>query len=292
MSSAMKKLPRTFDTAEISIIQAGEQSGTLHRSFMSLAEDVRNRDDLRKKILSAMTYPLIIVGFLFAAIVIVMVFVIPKLLPLFETAQTELPLSTRSLIATSDFISNHFFLLFFLGIIAGASLYSYAITPSGKEFFDRLLLKIPVVGNVYRNYMIVRMATTLGLLLASGIPILKTLRLTADSTNNAAFQEIIGTSIQSIERGNKIADSFIASDPEHRYFTRDFTQLIAAGEKTSTINKVCTKIAAQYNREVDASIANLVKFIEPMAILVAGVFVVWFAFAIFSAVLKITETVG
>lgn len=161
MSNAMKKLPRTFDISEVSIIQAGEQSGALHRSFMSLAEDIRNRDDLRKKILSAMTYPLIIVGFLLTAIVVVMVFVIPKLLPLFETSETELPLSTRSLIATSNFISGNFFLLLFLVIIGVVALYSYAITPNGKDFFDRLLLKIPVVGNVYRNYMIVRIATTL-----------------------------------------------------------------------------------------------------------------------------------
>lgn len=98
--------------------------------------------------------------------------------------------------------------------------------------------------------------------------------------------------VTSIEHGNKIAESFEAADEKHEYFTRDFTQLIAAGEKTSTINKVCSKIAVQYNREVDTSIGNLVKFIEPIAILIAGIFVVWFAFAIFSAVLKITDTVG
>lgn len=87
-------------------------------------------------------------------------------------------------------------------------------------------------------------------------------------------------------------ESITIIDPNYRYFTQDFVQLLGAGEKTSTINKVCGKLAAQYNREVDASVTNMIKFVEPAAILVSGIFVVWFAFAIFSAVLKITETVG
>lgn len=108
MSFAMKKLPRTFDVSEVSIVEAGEQSGTMQKSFSSLAEDLRNREDLRQKLKSAITYPAIILTFLLAAILIVMIFVIPKLLPLFETAGTELPFSTRSLVATSNFISEHF----------------------------------------------------------------------------------------------------------------------------------------------------------------------------------------
>ncbi len=90
----------------------------------------------------------------------------------------------------------------------------------------------------------------------------------------------------------KITDSFEKIDPHHALFTQDFIQLLGAGERTSTINKICAKIAAQYTREVDSSVATLVKFVEPGAVLIAGMFVLWFAFAIFSAVLKITDTVG
>ena len=98
--------------------------------------------------------------------------------------------------------------------------------------------------------------------------------------------------VAQVEQGNKIADSFVFVDERGEYFTPDFTQLLSAAEKTSTINKVCAKIATQYNREVDNSVATLIKFVEPGAILISGGLVVWFAFAIFSAVLKITETVG
>ena len=106
------------------------------------------------------------------------------------------------------------------------------------------------------------------------------------------FQEKIEEVSKSVQMGKKIAESIEESDPNFKIFTRDFYQVIGAGERTSTINKVCRKLATQYTREVDSSISVLVRFIEPLAILIAGMFVLWFAFGIFSAVLKITETVG
>ena len=112
------------------------------------------------------------------------------------------------------------------------------------------------------------------------------------STNNTIYEELISKVVGHVESGNKIAESFSRVDETADYFPADFIQLLGAAEKTSTINKICAKISAQYTREVDSSVATLVKFVEPLAILISGGFVVWFAFAIFSAVLKITETVG
>lgn len=292
MSIAMKKLPRTFERSEVSIIEAGEQSGTMQRSFVSLANDLRSRQELKTKLVSAMTYPAIIVIFLLVAVTIIMAYVVPKLLPLFATAGTELPFATKSLVATSSFVSTHFFLLLFA--ITGLLLivWSYVSTYEGKKKLDSLLLRIPLVGRIYRNYLIVRTASMLGLLLGAGIPIIKTLKLTAESTGNVVYEEAINTVAESVGTGKKITESLESVDPKFRLFTRDFVQLIGAGEKTSTVNKVCAKIAEQYNREVDSSVAMLVKFVEPGAILVAGGFVLWFAFAIFAAVMKITETVG
>jgi type IV pilus assembly protein PilC len=165
VSTAMKKLPRTFDRGEVSIVEAGEQSGTLQRSFTSLADELRDREVLLSKLKGAMTYPAIILAFLVAAITVIMVFVVPKLLPLFENAGTELPAVTVSLIATSDFIANHFFLLLFfvVGVIIG--FVTYVNSYQGRRQFDQVALSIPLIGKVYRNYLIVRVATTLGLLL-------------------------------------------------------------------------------------------------------------------------------
>ena len=136
-----------------------------------------------------------------------------------------------------------------------------------------------------------RVASTLSLLLEAGIPIIRTLGLTGEGSNNVLFQEKIEEISKKVQNGKKIAESIEESDPKFEVFTQDFYQIISAGERTSTINKVCRKLATQYTREVDSSISVLVRFIEPLAILIAGIFVLWFAFGIFSAVLKITETV-
>lgn len=190
MSFAMKKLPRTFDVSEVSIVEAGEQSGTMQKSFATLADDLRNREELGQKLKGAITYPAIIMSFLLVAILVVMVFVIPKLLPLFETANTELPFSTRSLVATSNFISDHFFSIIFLILLAGGVVFLYLQTYQGKRNFHDFLIKMPIAGVVYKNYMIVRISTTLGLLLGAGIPILKTLKLCGSSTGNLVYEEV------------------------------------------------------------------------------------------------------
>lgn len=291
-SIAMKKLPSVFDRREIAIIEAGEQSGTMQRSFESLAAELRNTEELKAKVKWALTYPLIIVVFLVGAILTIMTYIIPKLEPLFESTGVELPFMTQALIGTSRFIENNFIAIIVLIVIAILLFQAYSRSTFGRYTLDSLYLRLPVVGTVYRNYIIVRVASTLSLLLEAGIPIVKTLDLTAEWSNNAVFQEKIAEVSKKIQNGHKLAESLEESDPSFAVFTQDFVQIIAAGERTSTVNKVCRKLAAQYTREVDNSIAVLVRFIEPAAILIAGIFVLWFAFGIFSAVLKITETVN
>ncbi len=130
------------------------------------------------------------------------------------------------------------------------------------------------------------------LLIAAGIPIIKMLKLTGESTGNLVYEEAFAAVAGNLEKGKKFAESLEEVDPNARVFPRDFVQIIAAGERTSTINKVTGKLSAQYSREVDASIATLVRFVEPVSVLIAGIFVLWFAFAIFAAVMRLTELAG
>ena len=290
-SMAMKKLPGTFDKREIAIIEAGESSGLIQKSFESLSKQLREQEELKKKITGAMTYPLIIMVFLLLAVVVIMTYVIPKIQPLFASNGVELPIATKTLIASSDFMINNFVILLVLAIGAVLGIRAYAATESGEFFFHRAFLKMPLIGTVYRNYILARIASNLGILMGAGIPILKTFALTGESANNALYSAAIAQTIAGVTQGKKIVASLKEADPERKLFPNDFLQMIDAGEQTSTINKICVKIADQYTRAVDSSVAVLVKWVEPLAILIAGVFVLWFAFGIFSAVLKITETV-
>jgi type II secretory pathway component PulF len=291
-STAMKKLPRTFSRAEVSIVEAGEQSGTMQKSFLNIATDLRNREEIRIKLKSALTYPLVVMVFLAGAVLIVMTYVVPKLVPLFETSGSELPAVTAALMSTSTFLRDHVILFVVLAVIISFSFRAWASTYSGRLVLDQFFLRVPLVGPLYRNYLIVRVASMLSLLLSAGIPIVKTLRLSGESTGNLVFEEKVTEIAAKVEMGKRLAESIEECDPTFKIFTRDFVQIVSAGERTSTVNKVTARLADQYSREVDASIATLVRFVEPAAVLFAGGFVLWFALAIFSAVMKITESVG
>lgn len=290
-SIAMKKMPEIFDKKEVAIIEAWESSWTMQKSFENLAEQLREQEELKQKAKSALTYPLIIMVFLIVAVLIIMTYVIPKLTPIFETTQTELPFATKTLIATSNFVTNNFILIILIIIWMMFSYWVFIRTYSWKKFFDELYLKLPIINKIYKNYLITQISSNLWLLIWAWIPIIKTLRLTWEWTNNTVYNEAMEMIANKVSNWLKITQSIEEIDPLHIYFPNDFVQIIAAWEKTSTINKVCSKLKIQYKREVEHSIWVLIKWIEPMAILIAWVFVLWFAFAIFSAVLKITETV-
>jgi len=289
---AMKKIPQTFDKQEIAIIESGESSGMIFRSFSYLAKSFRDADVLYEKVTQALTAPFIILLFFVGALALILTYVIPKLMPLFETSGTEVPFATQSLIFMSNFVMGNFGLIVLVIIAAIVGISTFAKTTSGRRSIDTFLLEFPLIGDIYRNYIVVRVASNLGMLLEAGIPILKAISLTGAATNNSLYEEALYYIAESVAKGKRLVESIEEIDPKGRLFPRDFVQMLGAGEKTSTVNKVCIKISEIYNREVDHSVGILVKWIEPMAILFAGIFVFWFAFAIFSAVLKITQSVG
>lgn len=264
----------------------------MQRSFLSLSDEIRSQEELRSKVKGSLAYPLIIIAFLVGAVLVIMTYVIPNLLPLFTETGVELPLATRSLVATSDFIT-HNFVLIVIVIVAGIfALKLYLQTREGRIALERFMLAMPVLGTVYKNYCIVRVSSSLSLLLGAGISVMKTLRLTGEGSDALTYEAVFADVARYVSEGHKLAASFEKADPEFRYLSQDFMQMIAAAEQTSTVDKVSAKLAAQYRREVESSLSVLVKFVEPAALLLAGGFVLWFALAIFSAVIKITDTVG
>lgn len=292
LSKAMKKMPDLFGDTETSITEAGEKSGSLVNSLESLSNDFKKIHNLRGKIKGALTYPIIIFLFLIVAVIIVMTYVIPMLKPLFDTAEVELPFATIALIATSDFISNYLFY-----IISGIAVFFvwilfYKNTPSGKEIFDRFFLGLPLIWNLYRNYIISRVASNLGVLISAWVPILKILTLVGKSTNNVVYVALFDRIITKVSSGSKIVESMLEIDPTHEYFPSDFITMLSVWEKTANIWKITEKINNQYTIEIDNSLASITKWIEPIAIASAWIFVLWFAFAIFGAILKLTQTVG
>ncbi|MFK7780454.1 MAG: type II secretion system F family protein [Candidatus Gracilibacteria bacterium] len=291
-SKSMKKMPDVFANSEISIIEAGESTGMLSISLMKLSDDLKKVHNLRSKIKGSLTYPIIIFLFLILALVIVLTFVIPQIKPLFDNSGVELPIATRLLIMTSDFIITNMGLLFLAIVSLFVFIIGYINTQSGKKAIEEFLFGLPLIGKVYRNYILSNIASTLGSLIGSGVNLMKTLSLIGKATNNSIYESLFDEIIVRVSSGEQIVKAMEAVDPEKIYFPADYLQMLSVGEKTASLEMISKKLNDQYTKEVDYSLDNLTKWIEPIAILLASIFVLWFAYAILGAILKITQTIG
>lgn len=291
-SKSMKKIPQIFSGGEISIIESWETTGKLSLSLAHLSENIRKSHDLRSKIKAALTYPAIIFLFLILAIVIVLTYVIPSVSQLFATSEVSLPIATQALIATSNFVMYQWLYIVLFILFVWLFFVAYKNTETGRANIDHFLLGLPLVWKVYKNYILAALSTNLGTLIASGVPVVKSLTLTSKSLDNKVYEAYLDAVTQKVSGWQKIVESLQEVDPRNEFFPLSFLQMLSVGEKTASLDTVTQKLTDQYTREVNYSLWNLTKWIEPLAILIAGVFVLWFAFAIFGAILKVTQTVS
>lgn len=289
LNTAMRKFPDFYKEKEVAIIESGEQTGMLKDSFKAIASELRMQEDLRRKVIGALTYPFIIMAFLIIALTIVMTYVVPSIMPLIAETNNDPALSTRSLIWASNLLRNHIVFIIIILTAWGLIFHWYTMTGTGKKWLDKTKIYIPIFGNVYKNYLIVQVMSTYFLLASSWVSIVKTLRLTGASSGNAEVADMYTYMANEISKWKKISESMFEIDKEWWFFSSDIIQMIESAEKTSTVDQISKKISEQYHREVDASLAVMVKLIEPIALLLAGIFVMWFALAIFSSIMQVAD---
>ena len=292
VSKSMKKIPQIFPSGEVYIVEAGEATGMLSESLLKLSDELKKVHELRNKIKWALTYPLIIFLFLFLAVLLVLTYVIPAIKPLFETSQVELPTATKALMFVSDFVSSNFLLLILIIFSVFVLFVWYKNTKTGKIQIEQFIFWFPLVGKVYKNYVLSSISWTFWSLIGSGVSVIKTLNLVGKASNSHIYEWLFDEISLLVSRWSKIVDAMKEVDPNGIYFPASFLQMLSVWERTASLEKINKKISIGYEKEVDYSLANLSKWIEPVAILIAWVFVLWFAFAIFWAILKVTQVVG
>ena len=290
-SKSMKNLPDIFTKAEISIIEAWETTWLLSDSLMKISDDLKKVDDLKNNIKWALTYPIIIFLFLILALFIVLTFVIPELKELFSSAEVSLPVSTQLLIGTSDFVRNNLWVLFLTFVSFIVFIYWYKNTTNGKKSIENFIFDFPLIWIVYRNYILSNIASTLWSLTWSWVSVLRTLKLVWKATNNSIYEWLFDEIVTVVAWWEQIVKWMEKVDPEKIYFPADFLQMLSVWERTANLEKISKKLSVQYRKEVDYSLINLTKWIEPMAILFAAAFVTWFAYAIVWAILKVTQSI-
>ncbi len=269
VADALKKHPKAFSDLYVNMVAAGEAGGILDTILMRLATFMEKNDALVRKVKGAMIYPGVITGVAAAAIIILLVFVIPTFEKMFASVGMALPLPTRVVIGASRFLQGYWWAVIAAVVGAGWSLKKYYATPDGKLAIDKLLLKAPVLGDVLRKSAVSRFTRTLGTLIGSGVSILDGLEITAKTAGNRVIQDAIMESRASIAGGETIS----APLQKSQVFPPMVISMIAVGEQTGGLDEMLTKIADFYDAEVDVAVSALLSLMEPIMIVVLGVIV-------------------
>jgi len=269
VADALGKHPQAFSTLYVNMVAAGEAGGILDTILMRLATFMEKNDALVRKVKGAMIYPSVIMSVAAIAVTVLLIFVIPVFENLFSSAGLALPLPTRIVMGASRFLKSYWFVVLAVIGVAVFLFKKYNATSDGKLKIDKMLLKVPVLGDVLRKSAVSRFTRTLGTLISSGVSILDGLEITAKTAGNRVVQDAIMESRSSIAGGDTIAAPLKKSG----VFPPMVISMISVGEQTGGLDEMLSKIADFYDEQVDSAVSNLLSLLEPIMIVFLGIVV-------------------
>lgn len=269
LSDAMAKHTSTFPPIFINLVRAGETGGVLDEVLLRVADHFEKEATIKSKIKAAMAYPSAMFGFSMSITFVLITFIVPIFVAMFENMGGNLPLPTKVLLTLSNFIRSSWFIMVPATIGAIYLLKVYSKTEKGRENIDNLKLHLPVAGILVRKMAISRFTRTFGTLLSSGVPILVALDIVAESSGNAIVSAAVKRTRVSIKEGETIAKPLAAD----KVFPPMVVQMIAIGEETGALDGMLSKIADFYDEEVSNMVDALTSIIEPLMIIVMGLII-------------------
>jgi type IV pilus assembly protein PilC len=266
LANSMRTFPKVFDDLTTNMIEAGETAGILDTILQRLSSYVEKVVKMRAAVKSALVYPTAVVSMAVLIIAALLKWVVPIFIKLFDGLGVELPLPTRIVIGLSGIVQDFWWV--FIGSLVALfiGIKQARKTPQGKMIFDRLILKIPVMGILLRKIAVARFTRTLGTLITSGVPILEGLSITARTSGNAVLEVALMKVRKAVEEGRTIVDPL----KESGVFPNMVTQMIGVGEATGAMDSMLQKIADFYEDEVDAATKDLLTMLEPLMIGILG----------------------
>jgi type IV pilus assembly protein PilC len=267
LHDALNKHPRVFSRLFVNMVRAGEISGRLDQTLSQLTSYLERMANLRRKLVSAISYPSFLIVFTLVAVVFLVVKVVPVFQRIYGGFGANLPTPTRLLLAVSS--TTREYSLFFLLGAAVAAIVGFFILRSepGRYLFDQYKLKIPLFGTLLRKYSLVKFTRTLGVLINSGVPILESMDLVADTAGNRFIERSVRQSSTSIERGSSFADSL---RERKEIFPEMVVQMASTGEESGSLDKMLTRVSNFYEQQIESTIANLTALLEPVLIVLIG----------------------
>jgi len=285
LADAMAKHPKVFATLHCSMVRAGERGGFLEDVLARIAQFVERQNMLRNKLLGAIIYPCLLLAACVGVIVVMMTVVVPRIRPLLESGQMELPVLTRAVFGLSDFVSRYGLLAGGVIVLVLLGLSAYFNTPGGRYKKDLWKLRLPVVGRLFTMVAVCRFCRILGTLLASGVPILQALQIAKDSADNLVLAEAVERAAENVRKGDPLAEPLAACG----LFPLDVLDIIAVGEESNTLDKVLVEVADTNESRTAQMIDVAVRLLEPVLIVLMAMVVGAVALALLLPILTMAS---
>lgn len=285
-SASLQKYPDLFPNLYISLVKSGEASGKLSDILLRLAENLEKQREFKGKLKGALIYPVIVVVGMLSVMFIMVTFVVPRLLTLYNDFDIELPLSTKILVAISSFSANFWPII--LGVVfAGVYMIRrYLKTATGKFLFDSVLMKLPVIGSVVKISSLVDATRTLSVLIGSGVSILDGLKIIIETTENSIFQKAFSSIYNRVQKGESLGNSLA----KEGVFPPILVQMTIVGENTGKLDDTLMRLSKYFEMESEIAIKAMTTLIEPLILVFLGVGVGFLVFSVITPIYNLTSS--
>ena len=288
-SAALALFPKTFSSLFVSMVAAGEESGSLAQSLLIVGEQLEKNYILQKKVRGAMMYPAIILGVMVVIGIMMLVFVIPKLTETFKAFGADLPFATKIVIWVSDFFAAHYIVIVIGLIFIVLGTYLFSKSKPGKRVLGRFFLKMPIIGTITKEINSARMSRTFSSLLSSGVEVVTAIKITAEVVQNVHYKEMLMKTADDIQKGSTIQSLFM---PRGDLYPSFVSEMIGVGEETGTLSKTLFEVAIFYEAEVDQKTKDMSTIIEPFLMVFIGIGVGFFALAMISPIYSLSNNIS
>jgi type IV pilus assembly protein PilC len=266
LAQALGRHPKVFNRLYVAMVKAGEAGGVLDSVLLNLAATIEKQVELKRKIKSAMTYPVAVFGLVVLIVTAMLVFVVPMFKKLYSELGGTLPAPTRALLAVSGFITK-FFPFIIVGAVIGVFLLRrWIATDRGRAIWDAMKLKLPVFGKLIHKTAITRFCRTLSVLLRSGVPVLESLEITSETVDNV----VVSRAVKATQEAVKGGESMAAPLEDEPVFPPMVVQMLAVGEETGAVDDMLDRVADFYDQEIEATVDALTSLLEPLLIVLMG----------------------
>ena len=287
LASGLAEFPRVFPEIYRATVSAGEQSGHLDEVLERLADYTEGRQEIRKKVLGAMLYPIVLTIMCFGIVTGLLVYVVPKVIEVFDTGKAKLPVMTRLLILVSDFLRDYGIYLL-IGIALAVFLFTrWLRDPAARKRFHQFQLRMPLIGKLVRGFNTARFTRTFSILSAAAVPVLEALRIAGEVVTNLPMKYAVAEAAQRVREGAPIGRSLAQS----KLFPPMTIHLISSGESSGRLENMLERAAINQERELDGILTALVGLLGPALIILMGLFVMGIVFAMLMPIFEMNQLI-